>query len=207
MAWRFLFAVAGLLMVAGGPRHPGGSMLEMLTHPDWFMAHALVTLGYGAMVAGLVAFSRAEANTPAMRRWTRFAIVATALQTVEMAVHTAAMVDAPHLAAGHATPVLTTHLAMSMVFYPLFGIASACFFIKGMRERAIGSPWIVWIGVIGTLANGIAPILVGLLGWQEARILFAFMIGVAIWLLLAAVTPSRKPLHRPADQLVHVFDQ
>jgi hypothetical protein len=207
MTWRLLFAAAGVLMLAGGPRHPGGSMLEMLTHPDWFMAHALVTLGYGAMVAGLVAFSRTEANTPAMRRWTRFAIVATALQTVEMAVHTAAMVDAPHLAAGHATPVLTTHLAMSMVFYPLFGIASAAFFINGMRERAIGSPWIVWIGVIGTLANGIAPILVGLLGWQEARILFAFMIGVAIWLLLAAVTPSRKPLHRPADQLVHVFDQ
>ena len=116
--------------------------------------------------------------------------MATALQTVEMAVHTAAMVDAGHLAAGHATPVLTTHLAMSMVFYPLFGIATAAFFIKGMRERAIGSPWIVWIGVIGTVANGIAPILVGLFGWTEARILFAFMVGIAIWLLLAAVWPT-----------------
>ena len=165
-------------------------MLEMLAHPDWFMAHALVTLGYGAMVAGLVAFARTDANTPALRRWTRFAIVATALETVEMAVHTAAMVDAPHLAAGHATPVLTTHLAMSVLIYPLFGIATAAFFINGMRERAIGSPWIVWIGVIGTLANGVAPILVGLLGWQEARILFAFMIGIAIWLLLAALWPS-----------------
>ncbi len=45
--WRGLFAAAAVLMLAGGPRHPGGSMLEMLTNPDWFMAHALVTLGYG----------------------------------------------------------------------------------------------------------------------------------------------------------------
>jgi hypothetical protein len=198
-----LFAAAGVLMLAGGPRHPGGSMLEMLMHPDWFMAHALVTLGYAAMLAGLVAFSRTKANTPAMTRWTRVAIVGTALQTVEMAVHTAAMVDAGHLAAGHATPVLTTHLAMMMVFYPLFGITTAAFFVKGMRERAIGSPWFVWIGVIGTVANGIAPILVNLFGWMEARILFAFMIGIAIWLLLAAVWPAsavRAMAARPATQ-------
>jgi len=190
MMWRVLFAVAGVLMLAGGPRHPGGSMLEMLRHHDWFMAHALVTLGYGTMLAGLIAFSRTAANTPALKRWTSFAIAGTALQTVEMAVHTAAMVDAGNLAAGHATPVLTTHLTMSMVFYPLFGITTAAFFIKGMRERAIGSPWIVAIGVIGTVANGIAPILVGLFGWTEARILFAFMVGIAIWLLLAAMWPA-----------------
>lgn len=202
MTWRVLFAAAGVLMLAGGPRHPGGSMLEMLMHHDWFMAHALVTLGYGTMLAGLVAFSRTGANTPALKGWTRFAIVATALQTLEMAVHTAAMVDAGNLAAGHATPVLTTHLAMSMVFYPLFGVASAAFFVKSMRARAIGSPWFVWIGVIGTLANGIAPILVGLFGWMEARILFAFMIGIALWLLLAAVWPASalRAHRRSSDQ-------
>jgi hypothetical protein len=193
MTWRVLFVMAGLLLLAGGPRHPAGSMLEMLNHHDWFMAHALVTLGYGTMVAGLIAFLRTGAASPGMKRWTRFAIAGTALQTVEMAVHTAAMVDAGHLAAGHATPVLTTHLAMSMVFYPLFGFTSAAFFMTGVRERAIGSPWIVWIGVIGTVANGIAPILVVLAGWAEARILFVFMVGIAIWLLLAAVWPTPAP--------------
>jgi hypothetical protein len=204
MLWRALFVVAGALMLAGGPRHPGGSMLEMLQHHDWFMAHALVTLGYGAMLAGLVAFSRTAANAPAMKRWTWLAIGGTALQTVEMAVHTAAMVDAANLAAGHATPVLTTHLTMSMVFYPVFGLTSAAFFVQGMRERAIGSPWIVAIGVIGTVANGIAPILVNLFGWMEARILFPFMVGIAIWLLLAAVWPAgavRALKARPAAQV------
>lgn len=200
--WRAWFAGAGLLLLAGGPRHPRGTMLEMLSHPDWFMSHALQVLGYGAMAAGLVAFSRTYANTPALKRWTRLAIAATALQTLEMAVHTAAMVDAGHLAAGHGTPVLTTHLTMSVLFYPLFAAATAAFFIKGMRERAIGSPWIVWIGVIGTLGNGIAPILVGPFGWMEARILFAFMIGIAIWLVLAAIWPARAEGRAPVSAVV-----
>lgn len=190
MAWRVFFAVAGVLMLAGGPRHPGGTMLEMLTHPDWFIAHFLVTLGYGAMLAGLIAFSRTYANTPAMKGWTRFAIVGTALMTLEMAVHTAAMVDAGHLAAGHSTPVLSTHLAMTVVFYPLFGLATAAFFIKSMRERAMGSVWFVWIGVIGTLANAAAPILVVGFGLMQFRVLFIFMVGVALWLVLAALWPT-----------------
>lgn len=203
MAWRLLFAAAGVLMLAGGPRHPGGTMLEMLTHPDWFIAHALVTLGYGTMLAGLIAFSRTDANTPAMRPWTRFGIIGTALMALEMAVHTAAMVDAGHLAAGHSTPVLSTHLVMTVIFYPLFGIASAAFFIKSMRERAIGSVWIVWIGVIGTLANAAAPILVVTFGLLQFRVLFAFMVGIGLWLLLAAVWPTyalRASVGKPTAQ-------
>ena len=203
MAWRLWFAAAAVLMLAGGPRHPGGTMLEMLTHPDWFIAHFLVTLGYGAMLAGLFAFSRTEANTPGMQRWTRIAIAGTALMTLEMVMHTAAMIDAEHLAAGHSTPVLTTHLVMAVVFYPLFGLASAAFFIQGMRERAIGSPWIVWIGVIATLANGIAPVLVGGFGLMQFRVLFIFMIGVAVWLLLAAIWPTyalRASVGKPTTQ-------
>jgi hypothetical protein len=86
---------------------------------------------------------------------------------------------------------------------PLFGNTTAAFFIQGMRERAIGSPWIVWIGAIGTLANGIAPILVALFGWTEARALFAFMVGTAIWLLSAALWPpslfGQFPRAKPRD--------
>jgi hypothetical protein len=189
--WRGMFLVGGALIMAGGPKHPRGEMLEMLSHPDWFMSHALVMLGYGALLAGLLMFSRTPGNAPALRRWTKLAIAGTGLMTLEMAVHTAAMVDAGHLAAGHATPVLTTHLAMSVVFYPAFAITSAFFMIAAARQRAIGSPAFAWIGVIGTLANGIAPILVGVFGMMQARILFAFVLGVALWMVLAALWPSR----------------
>ena len=189
--WRGWFLAGGALIAVGGPRHPGGSMLEMLSHPDWFMAHALVMLGYGALLTGLLLFARTPANVPALRRWTKLAIAGTGLMTLEMAVHTAAMVDAGHLAAGHSTPVLTTHLAMSVLFYPIFGITSALFMIAAARRRAIGSPAFAWLGVAGTLCNGIAPILVGVFGMMQARILFAFVMGVALWMVLAAVWPSR----------------
>ena len=193
MMWRVFFAAAGGFMLAGGPRHPGGTMLEMLQHPDWLMSHVLVTLGYALMAAGLVAFSRTASNTPAMKRWTTIAIAGTVLMTIEMIFHTAAMVDAGHLAAGHATTVLTTHLAMAVLFYPIFGATSALFFFKGMRERAIGSVFYSWIGIAGTIANGLAPVLV-LSGFEQARILFPFMIGIAIYLVLAAVTPAYRPI-------------
>lgn len=189
--WRMGFLAGGVLILIGGPRHPRGSMLEMLSHPDWFMAHALVALGYAALLAGLVLFARSAANVPALRRWTTLAIAGTGLMTLEMAVHTAAMVDAGHLAAGHATPVLTTHLAMSVLFYPAFAITSALFMMAAARQRAIGSPAFAWVGVIGTLANGMAPILVGVFGLMQARILFIFVLGVALWMVLAALWPSR----------------
>jgi hypothetical protein len=189
--WRGMLLAGGVLILIGGPRHPGGSMLEMLTHPDWLMAHTLVMLGYGALMAGLLMFARTQANTPALQRWTKLAIAGAGLMTLEMAVHTAAMVDAGHLAAGHSTPVLTTHLAMSVLFYPIFGITSALFMIAAARQRAIGSSVFAWLGVVGTLGNGIAPILVGPFGMMQARILFVFVIGVALWMVLSAVWPSR----------------
>lgn len=189
--WRMWFLAGGVLITVGGPRHPGGTMLEMLSHPDWFMSHALVLLGFGAFLTGLLLFARSQANTPALRRWTKLAIAGTALMTLEMAVHTAAMVDAGHLAAGHATPVLSTHLVMSVLFYPAFGVTSAFFMIAASRQRAIGSPLFVWLGVLGTLANGLAPVLVVGFGWIEARILFRAIVGVALWMVMSALWPSR----------------
>jgi hypothetical protein len=189
--WRMWFLAGGALIMMGGPRHPGGSMLEMLSHPDWFLSHALVVLGFGAFLAGLLLFARSEANTPALQRWTKLAIAGTVLMASEMVVHTAAMVDAGHLEAGHATPVLSTHLVMSVLFYPAFAVTSALFMVAAARHRAIGLPVFAWLGVIGTLANGLAPVLVVGFEWIEARILFRFLMGVALWMVLAAVWPSR----------------
>lgn len=199
--WRVWFLAGGALILVGGPRHPGGSMLEMLSHPDWFIAHLLVTLGFAAFLTGLAAFARSEANTPALRRWTKLAIAGTALMTLETIVHTAAMVDAGHLAAGHATPVLSTHLAMSVLFYPVFAVTSALFIVAAARQRAIGSPVLAWLGVCGTLANGAAPVLVLLLGLTQARILFPMVTLLALWMAIAAVWPSRAaaPAAAPAS--------
>lgn len=189
--WRLWFLVAGGLIAIGGPKHPGGTMQEMLVHPDWFMAHALVALGFAALTIGLVTFLRSGGGDPALQRWAKLATAGTALMILEMVVHTAAMVDAGHLAAGHATPVLSTHLVMSVLFYPAFTIGIVPFMIAAARRRALGSPVFAWIGVLGAIANGLAPVLVVAFGWIEARILFPFVIGVALWMVLAALWPAR----------------
>jgi hypothetical protein len=189
--WRVLFALAGILIVVGGPMHPAGSMEQMLADPKWVPAHSLLLAGFVAFLGALITVYR-MGLPQSVRRWTAFAIAATALQAIEMALHTAAVVDHEHLVTHHATPVLSTHLAMSLVVYPLFAIAVVGFLWTAAKARLVGSPWIAWIGALGALGHGAAaPLFVGLdLPW--ARSLFATLILLAFWAIAAAVWPARK---------------
>ena len=202
MAWRGLFLAGGLLIAIGGPMHPMGPMVEMLAHPDWLMAHALVTAGFTAMLAGLMVFAR-EARHPAqVVRWTRYLLMATVVQTVDYVIHTAAMVDAGHLAAGHSTPVLTTHMMLSVIAYPLFGAALIGFILAVTRARAIGSKWIAWLGLLGAAGHGLSTPMTAMFG-DPMRVLFPMTMGIALWLIFAAVWPTfalRASVGKPATQ-------
>jgi uncharacterized membrane protein YeaQ/YmgE (transglycosylase-associated protein family) len=129
-----------------------------------------------------------------MRCCARLALAGAALQAVEMALHTAAALDHANLMAGRPTPILSTHLALAVAAYPLFAAAIIGFMAAGVRERAIGSPWIVWIGVLGALGHGLAAPLAALTGVPWARSLFPAVIGLAIWLMLAGLLPRRLPV-------------
>lgn len=189
--WRVCFIVAALLMMAGGPQHPGGTMAEMLADPRWIPAHSLILAGIVTFLAGLLVYKQSTALPRATKRWLGLAIIGTVLQVIEMAMHTAAVVDHHHLVAGQATPVLSTHLWLAVFFYPIFGLTISGFIIAGMRDRVIGSPWIGWLGIAGVLAQGAAPPLVILLEIEGARILFALILLFAVWLILAALWPVR----------------
>lgn len=188
--WRPLFILAGGLILAGGPRHPGGTMVEMLGNPEWIPAHTMMLAGFLSLLFGLVAFARG-ARTPAARRWARLAIAGTAAQVLEMALHTAAALDHANLMAGRATPILSTHLALAVVAYPVFAATIIGFIIVSARERVIGSRWIAWIGVLGVLGHGIAPPLMALTAVPWARLLFPAVVGLAMWLILAGMWPRR----------------
>jgi len=166
-------------------------MAEMLAHPKWVPAHALMLAGFLALLAGLILYQRSIALPDRTRRWVRLAAVATALQAVEMAFHTAAFVDHANLVAGRATPVLTTHLWLAVVLYPVFGLAVVGLIVAATRDRALGSPWIAWLGILGALAHGAAAPLTILTAIPWARMLFPFLILLALWLLLAALWPLR----------------
>lgn len=187
--WRLFFILSAVFIMAGGPQHPGGTMAEMLADRKWIPAHSLLLAGIVTLAAGLLLYSRTALLPSRTRRWLRLAIIGTILQAIEMAFHTAAMVDHDHLVSGAATPVLTTHLWLSIICYPIFGLTFGGFLIAGMRDRVLGSLWIGWLGLAGLVANGLAPPLVVLLNIEEARILFPLLFLFALWLILAGLWP------------------
>ena len=191
LRWRIPLLLAGVLILAG-PQHPRGStMLQMLGHADWLASHVLMTATFILFGVGLALLRRGEPQPERTARWLRYAIIATALQTVEAVVHTAAVVDHGNLAAGRATPVLTTHLAMAVVLYPLFGAAVVGLIVAAARERVLGSWWIAWIGIIGASAHGAAAPLRILTGYEPFSILFAGIVPLSLWMALAGAWPLR----------------
>lgn len=194
--WRVFFALSALFILTGGPQHPGGTMAEMLAHPKWVPSHTLLLAGFLSLLAGLILYQRTVALPDRTRRWVRLAAIGTALQAVEMVFHTASVVDHANLVAGRTTPVLTTHLWLSIALYPVFGLTMIGLILATARDRSLGSPWIAWLGILGALAHGAAaPLVVGF-EIQWAEILFPFLMLLALWLLLAALWPLRRTAER-----------
>jgi hypothetical protein len=125
-------------------------------------------------------------------KWLTLAFWASVLQAADMAVHTAAMVDLGRLLADRPTPVLTTHLWLTAIVYPVFGAILIGFFVAASRHRLLGSWWIAWLGIVGALGHGLAGPLVVVweIGW--ARQLFPLIVLVAIWMMAAAASPGRR---------------
>ena len=185
--WRGLLIAAGVLVAWGGSMHPDGTMEHMLADPRWLPGHMLTFAGFVAMGAGLWWFGR---TTSSMTRALRYVLIATALQALEMFVHAIANIDLQNLRAGRATPVLTTHLALTAVIYPVFGVAVAAWVRSAARQRVIGSPWIAWLGILGALMHGAAGLLVAGFRLDWARVLFPGLGLLALWLILAGVWPT-----------------
>ena len=182
-------------MVSGCRRRRREDWFEELTervpgHPAWVRSHVLMLAGFVALLVGLF-FLRSDAALPdATRRWTRVAVIGTALQVVEMVLHTAAVVDHANLVAGNPTPVLSTHLVAAVVFYPIFSATFVGLIIVGARDGVVGSHWVSWLGVVGLVANGMAPPLVAFVS-DGARVLFPLLMLFALWLILAGLLGSR----------------
>ena len=195
--WRLCFLLTGALIMAGGPMHPNGTMAEMLADPDWIPSHALMTLGFAALALGLVVYRRAVPLPSGSARWAGIALLGATLQTVEMVLHTAAAVDLENLVAGESTPILSAHLWLTNIAYPVFGATMIGFIVATARDRVLASPWIAWLGILGAAAHGAAgPLTVFFeLGW--APILFPMVILLALWLVAAAVWPLRAAATKP----------
>lgn len=190
--WRALFAVGGVVMAVGGPLHPrDATMQAMLVNPDWFPSHLAQLIGFALMTLGLMRFRRVVPLSPPVRRWSGLAAIGLALQTVEMGFHLASMVDADRLAAGAATPVLSTHIVLAVTIYPLLAVLMGGFVIVAGRTRELGTPWLAPLAILGLVAQAVAVLLVVGLDMQAARIGFPMVIAFAIWTVVVSLLPRR----------------
>jgi hypothetical protein len=199
--WRVLFVLGAALVFFGGSMHPRGYMAQMLVDPKWIPGHAMAAVGFLVLALGLALYRRDAATDERTRWWAGAATVTMALEALEMTVHTLAFVDAGALPAqainaGAATPVLTTHLWMATLVYPLSGLTLIALIWTGIRQRSLGSPWIGWIGMLGAAAHAAVMPLIFLLRVEEAGILFPLMtLFTTVWFFLAALWPRRRSRH------------
>jgi len=198
--WRALFGVGGLLYFVGAFFHPRGpTMADMLVDPAWIPAHAAVLVGLSLVTMGLVSFRRSVLVSPTMARWLLATLVLALLQIIELGLHTMAYVDAGALAhgafhGGLSTPVLTTHIWLSTLAFTPFAVAFLGLIWTGTRERVLGSPWFLWLGVVGAVAYGTVMWLVFILQIDGAGLLFPIAhLAVPLWFVLAGVWPTRQP--------------
>jgi hypothetical protein len=132
--WRPLMVAGGVMMALGGRMHPEADasgtlreeLAEMTADDAWVPGHTLVMLGTFALVAALWWALAADA-WPRARRALIATAVAMSLYAVETVFHLAAVVDAEHLAHGHAAPISVTHIGLAIVLYPVSGLILAAF--------------------------------------------------------------------------------
>jgi hypothetical protein len=148
-----------------------------------------VLAGFVLLTAALHGFWRGVARAPRMRRWAGLAFLATAVQTIELVFHLFSFLDVEQLTAGGATPILSTHLALALVVYPVFAVLVSGAIVVGARTGELGRAWFAPLGVAGAVAHGLAPLLVLTFEIEWARILFPMVMLFALWTVLVALMP------------------
>ena len=198
-------------MLIGGALHPAGledaPFMEhtavMLRNPVWPTSHAFSLLGSLLLLTGLLLARQdadvAEAVGP---RLLRIAVVGNAVWCIEGLAHLLAYRDLDALVSGGPTPILSVHLAMAVVSYPLGNFPLV---LVGPRLGRNWQPLVrvfAWLGAIGGLVYGVSAPIVVLNQDQGYGILFP--IGatlVAVWLLAAGLArPKPAPVERPVRQ-------
>jgi hypothetical protein len=198
--WRPMLAIAGILLLIGGPLHPKADTTKsfnestalMLAHPNWPIAHALILASYILLLLALVGMAQRSELPNSVRRILRFAQVGAALAVVEMAFHLAATADRSSLIAGGPTPLLTAHMTLAVVAYPMLGLSVAALALQGARTRSFGGWAIGWLGALGGVAHGMAAPIVVLTRDQRYSPLFMGAAVMALWLCLVAIWPIAK---------------
>jgi len=209
--WPWALAAGGVLFLIGGPLHPSSdsslpesqATAEFIGAATWVPSHALILLAAVGYLIGLFGLARSPMPlSTAARRSARVAAAGGVLLAVESIFHLGAFLDEDAALAGNATPILSTHLALSLVVYPIFTFAVAALAV--LSRDALTHPVVGIIGAIGAIAFGLAPALVGAAGIETLAVLFPIGgVIMALWFTVVGVTAlirgsARRTVATPA---------
>lgn len=187
--WRIALVGSAIALLVGGPMHPSGDgpLLErlatMTADPNWVPAHALVVLSTVLLAVGLTSAYRRRA-WPTAHMALRVAAVAVSLYIVETLFHLASAVDSHALHHGDPAPVAFIHLGLSVVLYPVAGLAIAYLASRQVTtwrgpRRVTGLPGMLG----GTLHAFSAPLTVALPSADLSTVFAASTVLIAVWAL------------------------
>lgn len=198
-----MVAVSGALLFVGGGMHPEApddlsfrdNLAAMMADDAWVPGHSLMAIGAAVLLVALLIVRR-RGSWPEAAKIVPFAVVAMAVNVVELILHTASVVDKEELAAGESPVVTMAHLGAAVLAYPLFGAAIALLAWQLMRSWSVPLR-AVSAGIVGGIANGLAAPLVILTQKQDFDVLFAIGgIATAVWLVVLGLAGVRVPAPR-----------
>jgi uncharacterized membrane protein YozB (DUF420 family) len=162
--WRLAFVAAGLTMAVGGPMHPESDaedplrqeLATMASGDTWVLSHSLIALGTALLAAGLWLAVRHGSWPSATHRALRFAAIALSVYVVETIFHLATAVDVDALRDGEVAPVAFAHIALSVVLYPVSGLALAWLSVTLLRSVPFPHKLLAVAGLAGGLLHAVS---------------------------------------------------
>jgi len=205
-AWRLAFVASGVAMVAGGRMHPDADAKEslrqelatMASDDSWVLAHSLIVLSTVLLAAGLWLADRSRNWPASTHRALRLAAIAVSIYVVETVFHLASKVDTASLRDGDVAPVAFSHIALSIVLYPLSGAAIAYLAAKILLSTP-SARWIVAVpGVAGGVLHALSVPLVLMFPDTELTAAFAgAAILIAVWSIGTGLIGVRETVRQP----------
>lgn len=188
--WRLALVASGVLLAVGGPMHPESDardslreeLATMTADERWVPGHSLIVVSTLLLATGLWLARRDHAWPERVQRTLALAATAVSLYVVETVAHLAAASDSHALAHGEAAPVAFTHIGLSVVLYPLTGLAVAALALSFARVQTGWRRGVVGLGMLSGVLHALSvPLTLVLPDVELSPVFAAAALSLAVW--------------------------